>query len=594
MNWDRNRATRSDWLLASLPGLLVLLIYAMVFRNGFLNLDDNYFIYLNPQVRQGLTPQTMLWAFTSIEYSNWYPLTRLSHLADVSLFGMWAGGHHLVSVAWHAAAAVLLFVALHLMTGRRWRAFVVAALFAAHPLNVESVAWAAERSMVLAGFFFALTLLLWTLYVRRPGRWCYGAALIAYALGLMAKPVLVTLPFLLLLLDAWPLCRLGTRGSAHGSVSAAALMRSVREKAPFFLLAAASSIATLVVQNLGGAMQPLEVLPLWVRLGNTPLSYWHYLKTIFWPARLAIFYPHPTTDLPLAQAAVAALLLAAITALIIVVARRRPWLGVGWFWYLGTLVPMIGLVQVGDQAIADRYAYLPSIGVFIALVWWAAHSLPVGKHRVLLLGTAACAVVLALSTVTTAQVGLWKDSPTLFAHALTVTRNNARIEHILGNALLREGRREEAVVHYRAALRLRPADLSAHLNIALAFSDLGRYGEAETHYRLALRLRPDNAAAHNNLGLVLSRMGRPLEAEQQYRETLRLQPGHAVARNNLGYVLQEAGRIAEAEEHYREALRLRPEYGNAHRNLAVLLTRRGLPQEAAEHFRAAEQFRNDP
>jgi len=580
--------------LAALLGALALANYALVARNGFLNLDDNYFIYSNTQVRQGLNAQTILWAVTSTEYCNWFPLTRLTHLADVSLFDLWAGGHHLASVAWHAAAAVLLFVALRLMTGGMWRSLVVAALFAVHPLNVESVAWAAERSMVLAGFFFALTLLLWTRYARRPDHLRYLAALCAYAAGLLAKPVLVSLPFLLLLLDVWPLCRLTGNGRNCWRVTATEFRSRFREKIPFFVLALASSILTLGIQRQGGALQPLDNMPLWVRLGNTPLSYWHYLGKIFWPDSLAVFHPHPSAALPLGRAVLAGLLLVAMTGLVLMLARRRPWLGVGWLWYLGTLVPMIGLVQVGDQALAERYAYLPSIGIFIVLVWAAAHALPAGNHRGLWLGAGAGAIVLALSAVTAAYVVLWKDGVALFTHALKTTQHSAKLEHLVGNALLRQGSGAEAISHYREALRLDPEDVIAHLNISQALSESGRTSEAEAHYRQALWLQPQNAEAHNDLGFLLSQLGRPREAEAQFREALRWKPGQAVVYNNLGVVLQESGRTAEAEEHYREALRLRPRYASAHSNLAVLLARRGLLQEAEAHVRAAERLRGSP
>jgi tetratricopeptide (TPR) repeat protein len=506
-------------LLAALP-----YVFCGVSPN-FIALDDSSYIYTNPQVRRGLTPRTALWALTSIEQSNWYPLRRLSHLVDVSLFGLDARGHHLVSVIWHAAAALLLFLALHRMTGRRWRSFVVAGLFAAHPLQVESVAWAAERSNVLAGFFFALTLLLWTRHARRPSWGRYGAVLCSCALGLMAKPVLMTLPLVLLLLDFWPLGRLSPPGAPPWRIPADLLGRRLLEKAPLLLLAAATGAVAVLAHRQADALSTLEAIPLGTRLGNAALSYWRYVGMMLWPADLAVFYPHPGKNLPFGAALAAGLLLAAVTVLVLRQARPRPWLAVGWLWYAGTLLPMSGIVQFGVHALADRFVYLPSIGVFLALVWLAAEGLPAPLRRPAVLGPAAAAALAALAAASAVQAGYWRDSETLFSRTLAVTSGNWMIHGNLGTVLVEQGRQEEAIAHYREALRLRPEFPSAHTNLGNAYLRLGRTQEALGHYREAVRLDPANALRHRNLGLALTRAGQGEEAAACYREAERLSGG---------------------------------------------------------------------
>lgn len=492
------------WSIGLLVALLTFALYAPTARNEFVNLDDERFIYQNSQVLQGLNLRTAGWALRSTENANWYPLTRLSHLLDVSLFGTWAGGHHLVSAAWHAAAAALLFAALHLMTGSPLRSLIVAALFAAHPLQVETVAWAAERSNVLAGFFFALTLLLWARQVRAPHPARLGAAAIVFGLGLMAKPVLVSLPVVLLLLDAWPFGRLNTTGPSSGRPARARYGRLLLEKAPFFLLSAAACAVTLTTQMQVGTVRSLERFPLDVRLANAALSLWLYLKRLVWPADLAVYYPHQGTGLSFGSALAAAAFLSALSVGVWLQARQRPWLAVGWLWFLATMMPMIGVVQVGSQALADRYAYLPLIGILLALVWTCAELVP---RAVLALGAAAA--VLSLATVTVAYSSLWRDSETLYRQTLAVTRNNWVIENNLGLALAAAGRLEEAVEHYRNALAIRPFDARVHNNCGVALRSLKRFEAAAEHFREALRLQPDYVKAFNNLMTTLNEAGRP-------------------------------------------------------------------------------------
>jgi len=579
-----NRAGAAFWL-----GLVLVLLTAGVFspvaRNDFISMDDKIFIYDNATIRQGLNPATARWALFATENWNWYPVARLSHLLDVNLFGLRAGGHHLASLGWHAAAALLLFTALRLATGALRGSFAAAGLFAWHPLQVESVAWAAERSMVLSGFFCALTLWLWVRHVRRPSPASYSAALAAFALGLAAKPTLVTLPFALLLLDFWPLGRFRAAGPTPWRADPSLLGRRLLEKTPFFLLSAASSALTLATQEQGGAMGALAArLPIAVRLGNAALSYWRYLGKIFWPADLAVFYPHAAGGVPLGIAAVAALTLAAATACAILLSRRRPWLGVGWLWFLGIMVPMIGLVQVGSQQMADRYAYLPSIGIFVAVIWTARAAARSRESARAVVAVIAAVTLVGLGAATAVQAARWRDSLTLYEHALRATRDNYLIENNLGNELLRQGRLQEAIPHLETAIRLNPAYADAFLNLGDALSEAGRPEEARRHLEQALSLRPNDPGAHHSLGLVLYRLGRQQESIAHLEAAVRLRPDLVEALSNLGNVLYYSGRYEEAEARYQQALRLRPDFADARRNLAVLqqVLRRGRAQGAAK------------
>ena len=544
--------------LAAAVALLAALPYLAAGVSGsFVAYDDDLYIYDNPQVRRGLTPRTALWALTSTEQANWYPLRRLSHLVDASLFGMDARGHHLVSLGWHAAAAALLFLALRLMTGESWRSFAAAALFAAHPLQAESVAWAAERSNVQAGLFFALALLLWARYARRPGAGRYAAALVAGALGLMAKPVLATLPFVLLLLDVWPLGRLRPPGAPAGSGRALPPGRLLLEKAPLLLLGAASVAVGLYAHRQYGALSSLAELPPGYRLANAALSYARYLDKLLWPRDLAAFYPHPGEGIPLAAALGSALFLAVITAAALLRLRRRPYLAAGWLWYAGMLLPASGVVQFGAHAMADRFAYLPSVGIFLAAVWLAAELLPTGRVRAAVAGPLAVAALAALAAATAAQAGYWRDSETLFEHAIAATRDNWLMQGNLGTVLAGAGRHAEAVAAFEESLRLQPAQFKVRTNLAISLAALGRQREAVESFREAVRLAPGDASAHMNLGISLAALGRREEAAAALRETVRLAPGYPEAWYNLGMVLSRLGRHREAAASLEEALRLR-------------------------------------
>jgi tetratricopeptide (TPR) repeat protein len=584
----RPRAAARAAICAALV-VVTLAAFRGVLSGGFLNYDDNLYVTENAHVRQGLDGGSLAWAFTTTECANWHPLTWLSHMLDVRLFGLDAGKHHLTSLLLHAANAVALFLLLVRMTGALWRSALAACLFAVHPLHVESVAWIAERKDVLSTLFWLLTLAAWLSYLESKTFVRYVLVLGLYALALMAKPMPVTLPFTLLLLDTWPLGRLTLplRGS-YG-----ALAGLLREKAPLFAMAAASCIATFVAQRSGGAVKSLQDFTFAERLGNAVVAYVSYLGKAVWPTALAIFYPHRHVGLLTWAVAGSALLLVGATALALRVAARAPYLTVGWLWYAGTLVPVIGLLQVGGQAMAERYTYVPFIGVFIAVAWGLgdlARGSRLARHVV---AGATVAALLPLCAVTRAQVGYWADGAALYEHALAVTSDNWLVHNNLGLVLFKRGKTNEAIAHYTEALRIWPDYAEAHYNLGIALGKAGRRSEAIEHYEQALRLRPDLVEVHYNLGNALLEVGRFAEAINHYDQALRLDPDDGEAHNNLGNALARQGRIPEAIEHYDQALRLDPDSASVHNNLGAALVRQGRLEEAIGHYRQAVRLSPD-
>ena len=560
--------------------LTTLLVYAPVYRFGFVNFDDPDYVTNNPHVRNGLTMDGVVWAVTSTEAANWFPATRLSHLLDVEIFDLRPGGHHFTNAFLHALATVFLFAFLHAATGAAWPSAFVAVLFAVHPLHVESVAWIAERKDVLSALFWFLAL--WS-YVRRH----YWLTLLAFCLGLMSKPMVVTLPFVLLLLDRWPLGQ--------------PLRSALRVKIPMLALSAASATAAYLVQRSSGAVREVGQFPLGLRVENAVVSQAIYIVKMFWPARLAVFYPYPH-DLPVWQIALSALLLAGISMVVLRERRSRPYLAVGWLWYLGTLVPVIGLIQVGAQARADRYMYLPMVGLSIMLAW----GLPeVFKGKVAISG--AIVACLACAALCEAQIQYWRNSETLFRHALDVTSGNYLAHHNLGVALADEGRFPEAIEQYQAALQIEPNAANVETDYGNALAKSGRIPEAIAHYQAALGVLPDSPIAHNDLANALAATpGSMPEAIAEYRTALRLKPDYEEARNNLAQVesngaemqynmgvdLAKSRKPEAAIPHFEEALRLKPDYVDAHNNLGVVLAGAGRVEEAIPHFEAA--LRIDP
>jgi hypothetical protein len=530
---------RRDWLACLVLALATLAAYGPVGSAGFINLDDPQYVFDNPHVATGLRWENVAWAFTSPHVANWHPLTGLSHMLDCQLFGLDAGAHHWVNLVLHIANALLLFLVLRAMTGRFWPSGFVAALFALHPLHVESVAWISERKDVLSTLFWLLTTAAYVRYVRQRGVGAYGLALALFALGLMAKPMLVTLPFVLLLLDYWPLRRLGAASMSEAGQAVPqreTARRLLSEKVPFFALSLASIVMTLIFQRSSDAVVPLTAMPIATRLANAAISYVTYLVQTFWPFELAVYYPLPrVTDL--GRAFGAALLLVGVSAGVLRAARRRPYLTVGWLWYLGTLVPVIGLVQVGGHAMADRYTYVPLIGVFIMLAWGIPETLGKRRHGRAVIAVLSLGTLLILGAASRRQVGYWTDSERLFRHALEVTTENARAHYSLGLALAASGRTGEALDQYRETLRIERAYPAAHYQLGVLFEREGRIEEAKREYQRELKKFPGNGYAHNNLGVMLSRLGDHDASVHHLRQALRLLPDQELVRDNLDRVL---------------------------------------------------------
>ncbi len=582
-------------LAAILLTLLTALAYLPVLSFNFIRFDDPLYFSGNPRVLRGLTTDGLAWAFHTRDVANWHPLTWLSLMMDVSLFGQGPFGPHLTNFLLHIANTLLLFAALRQLTNAPGRSAFAAGLFALHPLHIESVAWVSERKDVLCAFFGFLALWAYARYAAaEPNRnrpdsrrlLFYLLSLLLFELGLLSKPMLVTFPFLLLLLDFWPLQR-------FPPFSGRQLLPLLIEKVPFLLLTLISCVLTLRAQNEGGAVQPLSNLPMSERLANVPVEYFSYLAKTFWPAQLSIIYPiqrpGPAMWLMLpASFAVVGLCSFALWSM-----RRFPFFFVGWFWFLGTLVPVIGLVQVGSQFIADRYTYIPLIGIFIIVSWGAFMLLsrwrmPVGAGRI-----AVVFVLASLVLVTRWQLTFWRDGETLFRRALEVVPDNAIAYATLGQYSYEGGQPDRAIEDYRHALALEPNDSDTHDNLGVVLAEQGQADEAIAEYNAALRLNPSNAEAHNNLANVLHHKGRTDEAIPHFREALRLDPDFPEAHNNLGNALAGRGELTEAVSHYRAALDLNPNLAEAHCNLGLALVRLGRRDEAVTEFNATLRLKPD-
>jgi tetratricopeptide (TPR) repeat protein len=554
--------SRQTLLLGLALAGLTVAIYWPVGGFAFLNYDDTVYVTINPGVSGGLSADAVRWAFTTSHGANWHPLTWLSHQLDVTLFGLDPGWHHRVNLLLHLLTTLLLFHWLARCTGRPGRSAFVAALFSLHPLHVESVAWVAERKDLVSALCGVLALQAYTGYARRPAAGPYLVALLLFALGLLAKPMLVTLPFLLLLCDWWPLGRVaeGPLPAAGGAGLSRSLLQLLGEKLPFLLLAAAASTVTLVVQRTGGAITELFTLRL--RLENALLAYLNYLQDAFWPEGLAVIYPF-VPHFPPGRVLGAGLLLAAVSLAALLAARRYPYLTVGWLWFLGMLVPVSGIVQIGLHARADRYTYLPLVGIFLAVTWGVAEL--AGERRQRLLAAAALLILAVLAVVTRQQLGHWRDSVSLFRHAVAVTEGNVVALNNLGEALATEGRREEAVGIFRQALGISQGFGEVHLNLGRTLVELDRPEEAAGHLEVARQLRPKDGEIYALLGFVRGRQGKDAEAIGLFREGLRLDPAQWQAHLNLGIALERLGDLPGALAHYREALRLNPGDGFARR-----------------------------
>jgi len=584
--------------------MLVVIVLASYWRAGSLNFtrfDDDIYITHNKWVRNGMTVRGVIWAFTTGHASNWHPLTWLSHQADWELFGENPRGHHLENVLLHAVNTLLLFLLLNRITGFVWRSAFAAALFAVHPLHVESVAWVVERKDVLSTLFWMLTTLAYVEYARKPSRWHYFLVIMLYILGLMTKPMLVSLPLTLMMLDWWPLQR--HRQSASNRSSIATFFRaSIIEKLPLFILAAISCVITFIVQREGGAMKPLDVIPAGQRIANATTAYVGYIMKMILPNGLAAFYPHPGNTLPVWKVVSSAIVIVLITISAVVGGRRRPYLAVGWLWYIVTLIPVIGIVQVGNQAMADRYTYIPLIGLFLIIAFgipdivssFGGESVyEAGKLRARLLAGSAVAVIVVLMICTYIQVGYWRDTITLFSRALQVTSRNALAHNNLGRALYDEGKPREALKHYRAALRINPAYVDAHYNLGIYYAERREYDRAIAEYEKALKYNPRHALAHNNLGVVLGEQGKLDDAIAHYRQALKISPEYADARYNLALTLMNKGDLKEAASEFKKTLRLMPDHWDSCYYLAQTLSDLGRRAEAISYYRKAALLRPD-
>jgi Tfp pilus assembly protein PilF len=532
---------QSDLFIAFGLVAVTLTVYAQVMNHHFIILDDNRYIRENPIVNRGLTLTGIAWAFTTFHSANWHPLTWLSHMLDSQIFGLNAGGHLLLNALLHASNALLLFLFLRRVTGERWQSAIVAALFALHPLHVESVAWAAERKDTLSTFFGLLTLLAYASYVAAPSWKRYALVAVGLALGLMAKPMLVTWPFVLLLLDYWPLRRFQWQraGGVGGNLNALAPL--VREKLPLFCLAAASIVVTFIAQSRGGAVRSFVQIPVSLRLSNAIVSYAKYLFLTVWPRDLSVYYPFSRTGVPLWQLAWAIAVLTFITIFVLRHGRDRPYLFVGWLWFVGTLVPVIGLVQVGGAAMADRYHYVPSIGLFVAMVFGLSNLASSFRVDRVVTGAVTVAALSILVSLTAVQIGRWRNSVTLFQYALSLTPDSRMIENNLGTVLGESGRYDEAAAHFANALRTKPdflevasvSDADIRTNLGLLLVRQGKLAEAAEQLNDALRLNPNGAETHEALGVVLAMSGKAEESIPHFSMAIRLRPDWAVARENL-------------------------------------------------------------
>jgi tetratricopeptide (TPR) repeat protein len=574
----------SSRLLALVLALVTLLVFLPATQHGFSIFDDKAYVTQNQVVQDGLTWPGFRWAFVTWHAGNWHPLTWLSHMLDSELFGLNAGAHHFVNLLLHVANAVLLFTLFRRLTGLLWPSLFIAALFAWHPLRVESVAWIAERKDVLSTLFALLTLHAYVEAVdldkarmkrapiyRSPFYWL---ALLCFALGLLAKPMLVTLPFVLLLLDYWPLQRI-----SNFRVAAAL----VAEKIPFFLLMAASCLITFLAQNSGGMVASLEEIPLGDRLGNVPLAYLLYLEKMVWPAHLAVFYPLPKS-LSVPGVLLSIVVLLAITVFVLRTRKRRPYAFVGWLWFLGTLVPVIGFVQVGQAAMADRYSYFPSIGISVAVTFAFYDGIKRFPVRPASVAIGAGLVLGLCVALTERQLSYWRDDVRLFSHALSVTRDNEPVRGCLGLALEAAGRKAEAVAEYRVSLKLNPYRMETYGHLADVLADTGQTNEALATLQQGLRIKPNDEPTHVHLARLMADSGRTNEALAEFQTALQINPADTVALRGRGILLAADGRFDEAMKNYAEAARREPADWRSPYLTGLLLLKQNRGAEAIPYF----------
>jgi tetratricopeptide (TPR) repeat protein len=581
------------WMVPGVCIFLVGIIWAVfgqTLRYGFVNFDDPKYVYQNPDVTGGLSLKGIAWAFVHVHAANWHPLTWISHMLDCQFYGLNAGGHHFTNILLHTAATILLFLVLRQMTGALWRSAFVATMFAIHPLHVESVAWVAERKDVLSGLFFMLTIGAYVRFVRHP--WSvhrYLMVTLMLALGLMSKPMLVTLPFVLLLLDYWPLGRVAAPAGHHPHFPIPRQL--ILEKLPWFGLAAASCLATILAQK--EALKSFETIPLPLRAGNALISCVAYLRQMFWPADMVVFYPFSRGGVGVSEVIFSLVLLAGISTGVFLLRRHHPWLLTGWLWYLGMLVPVIGLMQVGAQARADRYTYMPQIGLYLALTWEVADFCARWRYRRLVLGSLSSVILVALIFCARAQTSCWRNSESLWTHTLACTSDNLVAHLDLGEALVEQGRTDDAIFHFQQALQIRPGYAETYYNFGNALLQQGRANEAIDQFQRALQIRPDYADAHFNLGVALVRKGNVDEAITHFQRALQLKPDDTQTRLAVGNALLQQGRADEAMVYFQKALQAGPDNADAQVTLGNALLQQGHVNEAMVCFQKALQTEPD-
>lgn len=566
--------TGSVILLCIMLVAITLAVYMQAGNHQFLSFDDEAYIIKNPHIVSGLTGNNILWAFTSVESGNWQPLTWLSHMTDAQLFGLNPRGHHLTSVALHVVSTLLLFLMLLRLTGAAWRSSLVAALFALHPLHVESVAWVVERKDVLSALFWFLTLLLYAGYATKQKPALYLLTFLSFVLGLMSKPMLITLPIILLLLDIWPLGRYQYDKSLPIHERLSVILPFVKEKIPFFICSLASGIITIYGQGKGGAIASLEAASFPLRCGNALVAYATYIGKTIWPHNLAILYPFPPF-IPFWQVFISFILLFFISIIALQAAKHSPYMITGWFWFLITLLPVIGLIQVGNQSMADRYTYIPLTGLFIMVVWGCADLTRNLQHRQSVRILLTSAVILSSAVTTWRQLGYWRDSITMYTHTLQVTSNNHVIHYNLGSALQAKGELTAAMLEFQKAIQIYPGYSNAHYNLGVILQSTGNRTAAIGEYREAIRINPDgpNAdAMHSNLGLALAGAGHLKAAMQEYQKALQLNPDNANAHYNLGLAYVTSGDMDAATMQFQETLRITPNDMDVRNALAAAIS----------------------
>jgi protein O-mannosyl-transferase len=593
----RLRESRRAFCLAAILAAATLLVYARSWRFGFVLVDDPIYVSENPHVRSGLTSENLAWSVTTFHDGNWVPLTWISLMLDTAIYGFHPFGYHFTNVLLHLTNTLLLFAFLARATGYQLRSALVAALFSLHPLHVESVAWVTERKDVLSTLFGLLSLLAYVRYAARGGHARLGLCFLFFVCSLLAKQTLVTLPFVFLLLDYWPLGRFSRNlGDADGlslartppeyrSLHRRAASKLVLEKAPFLAISAFFSAMAIIAQRSGHAVQALEVFPLAARSLNAMVAYALYLQKTLLPCNLAVYYPYGSGQVGWATVGLAGALLAAASTAAIAGVRRYPFLFVGWAWYLGTLVPMIGIVQVGGQQMADRYTYFPLIGVFIAVVWLGAELVPAGVLRERILPPATELILAALAAATCVQVGYWRDDCSLFEHALEAAEDNAFARNKLGCALVRRAALPEAIAQLEVAVRLGPHQVEPRYNLALALQKAGRLEAALENYRAALAINDRHAGAHNNLGAILLDRGAYAEAKKHFRRAIEIAPNFVQPHMNLGKLCLKTGEYAQAIAASEQALALDRNLLECHHDIAAALLAQGRVEEAVSRLR---------